>query len=310
MDFLSTTAIRKVSRELYILENDPPEGIRLIPSEESIADIQAWIKGPGFFTTKIFHPNVSLQGDVCVSTLKKDWKRDLGLRHILLVVKCLLIVPNAESALNEEAGRQLLERFDDYAKHARLMTSIHARSNTNIIFPSVTAPAGSPTTPATQWELQEASTEVATATDTPEIISQGVKRKLTVEFEESKNQNQIKSQQFDFKGSLLKGNNAAGSGATGQTTLFLSPSSIQQQQLHHLSFGNSLSQVTTGAGVLSSVNGNVAARNAHMTGVSSISDNLSQTIIVGIGAGSIGESGKDRVGIITAVDRKRALRRL
>ncbi|KAJ1966974.1 hypothetical protein H4R35_006850, partial [Dimargaris xerosporica] len=41
-------------------------------------------------------------------------------------VKCLLIVPNPESALNEEAGKLLLERYDDYAKHARLMTSIHA----------------------------------------------------------------------------------------------------------------------------------------------------------------------------------------
>ena len=28
--------------------------------------------------------------------------------------------------MNEEAGRLLLEAYDDYAKHARLMTSIHA----------------------------------------------------------------------------------------------------------------------------------------------------------------------------------------
>jgi len=47
MDTLSSTAIRKVSRELHSLDNDPPEGIRLIANEESIADIQAWIKGPG-----------------------------------------------------------------------------------------------------------------------------------------------------------------------------------------------------------------------------------------------------------------------
>lgn len=39
----------------------------------------------GFFVTKIFHPNVSKQGEVCVSTLKKDWKKTLGLKHILLV---------------------------------------------------------------------------------------------------------------------------------------------------------------------------------------------------------------------------------
>ncbi|KAF9111548.1 hypothetical protein BGX27_004770 [Mortierella sp. AM989] len=160
MDSISPTALRKLTRELYTLKNDPPEGVRLVLNEDSMTDIQAWIQGPEgtpyeggcfrlkiqlstdfpntppkcFFITKIFHPNVSKQGDVCVSTLKKDWKKDLGIRHILLVIKCLLIFPNPESALNEEAGRQLLERYDDYAKHARLMTSIHARSVGQDIF--------------------------------------------------------------------------------------------------------------------------------------------------------------------------------
>ncbi|KAG0313912.1 hypothetical protein BGZ99_008511 [Dissophora globulifera] len=134
MDSISPAALRKVTRELYALKSDPPEGIRPILNETVMTDIQAWIQGPGFFLTKIFHPNVSKQGDVCVSTLKKDWKKDLGLRHILLVVKCLLIAPNPESALNEEAGRQLLEHYDDYAKHARLMTGIHAQSAGQDVF--------------------------------------------------------------------------------------------------------------------------------------------------------------------------------
>ena len=43
-------------------------------------------------------------------------------------MKCLLIVPNPESALNEEAGKLLLEQYDDYAKRARLYTTIHAKS--------------------------------------------------------------------------------------------------------------------------------------------------------------------------------------
>jgi ubiquitin-conjugating enzyme E2 S len=40
----------------------------------------------------------------------------------------LLIVPNPESALNEEAGKLLLEDYDNYCKHAKLMTSIHAKT--------------------------------------------------------------------------------------------------------------------------------------------------------------------------------------
>ncbi len=80
----------------------------------------------GFFLTKIFHPNVSRAGDICVNTLKKDWSDRLGMRHVMLTIRCLLIQPNAESALNEEAGKLLLEDYDEYAKQAKLMTQIHA----------------------------------------------------------------------------------------------------------------------------------------------------------------------------------------
>ena len=104
----------------------------------------------GFFLTRIFHPNVASNGEICVNTLKRDWKAEYGIKHILLVrsslatsplkpesnyltlvelqtIKCLLIVPNAESALNEEAGKMLLERYDDYSSRARLYTDIHAK---------------------------------------------------------------------------------------------------------------------------------------------------------------------------------------
>lgn len=38
-----------------------------------------------------------------------------------------MIAPNPESALNEEAGKLLLEEYEDYAKRARLYTRIHAQ---------------------------------------------------------------------------------------------------------------------------------------------------------------------------------------
>ena len=43
--------------------------------------------------TKIFHPNVSKPGEICVNVLKRDWKSDMGLRHVLVIVRCLLIEP-------------------------------------------------------------------------------------------------------------------------------------------------------------------------------------------------------------------------
>jgi len=36
-------------------------------------------------------------------------------------------VPNPESALNEEAGKLLLEQYDDYSTRAQMFTEIHAK---------------------------------------------------------------------------------------------------------------------------------------------------------------------------------------
>ncbi|RKP25123.1 ubiquitin-conjugating enzyme E2s, partial [Syncephalis pseudoplumigaleata] len=145
---------RQLAKELTKLAHHPPEDIRIILNEDRLTDVQAWLRGPegtpyeggyfrvklilknefpevppiGYFETKIFHPNISTAGEICVNTLKKDWKPTLGIGHVLLTIRCLLIAPNPESALNEEAGRQLLERYEDYAKHARMMTSIHAQN--------------------------------------------------------------------------------------------------------------------------------------------------------------------------------------
>ena len=84
----------------------------------------------GWFATKIFHPNVGANGEICVNTLKKDWKSTYGIGHILVTVKCLLIYPNPESALDEEAGKLLLENYSSYCDRAKLITSVHATPRT------------------------------------------------------------------------------------------------------------------------------------------------------------------------------------
>ena len=53
----------------------------------------AAVSSAGYFLTKIFHPNVSKPGEICVNVLKRDWKPDMGLRHVLVIVRCLLIEP-------------------------------------------------------------------------------------------------------------------------------------------------------------------------------------------------------------------------
>ncbi len=78
------------------------------------------------FLTKIFHPNVSKFGEVCVNVLKQDWNPSLNISHVLSTIRCLLIEPNAESALNDDAGKLILEDYAQYVQRARVMTNIHA----------------------------------------------------------------------------------------------------------------------------------------------------------------------------------------
>lgn len=54
------------------------------------------------------------------------WSLLLILSLWMQTVKCLLIYPNPESALNEEAGKLLLEQYQDYFSRAKMMTEIHA----------------------------------------------------------------------------------------------------------------------------------------------------------------------------------------
>lgn len=44
--------------------------------------------------------------------------------------------PNPESALNEEAGKLLLDAYEDYFKHAQLMTQIHALKKAPVATPA------------------------------------------------------------------------------------------------------------------------------------------------------------------------------
>lgn len=150
---IAPQTLRRLSKEVGKLVSTPPEDIKIHVNEEDITDIQATITGPegtpyaggefrlkivlgesfpsnppkGFFVTKIFHPNVAKNGAICVNTLKKDWKATYGIEHVLTVIKCLLIHPNPASALNEEAGKLLLEQYEDFARRAKMMTEIHAK---------------------------------------------------------------------------------------------------------------------------------------------------------------------------------------
>ncbi|ORY00712.1 ubiquitin-conjugating enzyme E2s [Basidiobolus meristosporus CBS 931.73] len=148
----SPDAVRQIIRELHYLYVHPIQDVRIIINENNLFDLQAWIYGSTgtpyangafrvklaftnefprvppkcYFLTKIFHPNISLTGEVCGSTLNHGWHPDLGISHVLMTLRSLLIQPNLESVMNEEAGELFLDNYEDYAKRAKIMTEFYA----------------------------------------------------------------------------------------------------------------------------------------------------------------------------------------
>jgi len=142
-----------MAKEVRALATSPPEGIKYVETDaDQLTEIHAEISGPtgtpyeggsfrlklvlgsdfpsapprGFFLTKIFHPNIAANGDICVNTLKRDWTSETSLSHVLAVIRCLLIVPFPESSLNDEAGKLFMTCYDEYAARARLFTELHS----------------------------------------------------------------------------------------------------------------------------------------------------------------------------------------
>jgi len=151
---LNARMIKVLWRQQQELLKKSPDCVTPIINDENPIDIQADITGPqgtpyedgifrvklfipsefpqlapkGYFLTKIFHPNVSEKGEICVNTLKRDWNpKQWSLYNLFEVIKCLLIVPFPQSSLNEEAGKMFMDNYDEYFRVAKMLTEIHAK---------------------------------------------------------------------------------------------------------------------------------------------------------------------------------------
>lgn len=142
-------------REIKNLMRRPLEDITIEVNAHNLSILTAYILGPegtpfeqgrfrielqfpdsypqqppkGFFKTKIWHPNVLWNGgDICVDTLKRGWNEKMGVRDILIAVRSLMIVPNYDSALNGEAGKQIISSYEEFEAIARQKTDFYAES--------------------------------------------------------------------------------------------------------------------------------------------------------------------------------------
>uniref|UniRef100_A0A182P6D4 E2 NEDD8-conjugating enzyme n=1 Tax=Anopheles epiroticus TaxID=199890 RepID=A0A182P6D4_9DIPT len=57
--------------------------------------------------TQVYHPNIDLEGNVCLNILREDWKPVLTINSIVYGLQYLFLEPNPEDPLNREAAEVL-----------------------------------------------------------------------------------------------------------------------------------------------------------------------------------------------------------
>ncbi|KAJ5639124.1 ubiquitin-conjugating enzyme/RWD-like protein [Penicillium longicatenatum] len=70
-------------------------------------------------TQKIYHPNIDLEGNVCLNILREDWKPVLNLNAVIVGMQFLFLEPNASDPLNKEAAEDLRSNRDAFKRNVR-----------------------------------------------------------------------------------------------------------------------------------------------------------------------------------------------
>ncbi|KAJ5115725.1 ubiquitin-conjugating enzyme/RWD-like protein [Penicillium angulare] len=86
-------------------------------------------------TQKIYHPNIDLEGNVCLNILREDWKPVLNLNAVIVGMQFLFLEPNASDPLNKEAADDLRLNRDAFKRNVR--TSMAGGSVRNVSFERV-----------------------------------------------------------------------------------------------------------------------------------------------------------------------------
>jgi len=137
---MSTTARRRLVRDLKKLQSDPPDGINAAPETDDIMKWKAVMFGPvdtpwegstftlevNFseefptqpprvrFLSKMFHPNIYNNGEICLDILQNQWSPIYDISSILTSIQSLLCDPNPNSPANSEAARLWAENRREY----------------------------------------------------------------------------------------------------------------------------------------------------------------------------------------------------
>lgn len=145
-------SLRRIQRELMDLQKDAPENCSAGPRKDNFYIWDAVIMGPSdspysgglfkleihfptdypfkspkcTFLTKVYHPNVSANGAICLDILKDQWSPALTVSKTLLSICSLLTDPNPKDPLVPEIADLYIRDRVKFEENAREWTRKYA----------------------------------------------------------------------------------------------------------------------------------------------------------------------------------------
>ncbi|KAF8727566.1 hypothetical protein AX14_007274 [Amanita brunnescens Koide BX004] len=142
---MSTNCKRRLIRDFKRLSTDPPSGISGSPCPDNIMLWNAVIFGPPDtpfedgtfkltlqfdesypnkpptvkFLSRMFHPNVYANGELCLDILQNRWSPTYDVAAILTSIQSLLHDPNPNSPANAEAAQLYRENMKEYVRRVK-----------------------------------------------------------------------------------------------------------------------------------------------------------------------------------------------
>jgi len=69
--------------------------------------------------TLTYHPNLDLEGHVCLNILREDWRPVLNLSCVLFGLMTLFLEPNPDDPLNKEAAKLMIENRPEFDRNVK-----------------------------------------------------------------------------------------------------------------------------------------------------------------------------------------------
>merc|ERR1712023_287269 len=69
--------------------------------------------------TTVYHPNIDMEGHVCLNILREDWKPVLNMQSVVFGLQFLMLEPNADDPLNKEAANALNDSYERFGRKVR-----------------------------------------------------------------------------------------------------------------------------------------------------------------------------------------------